>query len=340
MTAEVSASRLADVVRRRMATSSSEVNVYWMRITEGRDDYAARLRAELGDQSAVVVVIRDQRFTNPNMVLSDLLDLILDERHACEKQLNSSSASCAFVLLARTDLAIAHSSSPVALPSWFPIGGGTTVSTCLEDLTWSAEAPLDAAEVRIGELSEYLLDLESVLVFRIRETLVLDHRKTNAFLDLVRRDPSETVETILDGAWRHHAGITTPTGYRPSRRDGRALVARLWSVCQTTEPDQLTQPCKALASALRLPETLHGVWYESLSSVLRRPVGGERSEPLRFSRNLLFSIGTTCQLITAAAHEDDYSHYAVALLRSVSLDLRQSLVDCEAILRSLGQGQD
>lgn len=333
MTTDVSAPRLAEVIRRRLRSSSCEVNVYWMKVTERRDDYAAILRQELVDDPVVVTVIRDQRFTNANAILNDLVDLITENRALCEERLGNACGPCAFVLLARTELAIAQSSSPVVLPSWFPMRGGTTVSTRMEDLTWSAEAPLGAA--RIGELCEGLLDIESALYSRISRVRSLDHRKTSAFLHLVRREQAETLDDILQAASQHLAGVTTPAGFRPSLRDGRALVARLWSVVQARQPEQLAQPSQAMASALDLPQTFDLEWYESLSSVLRRPSGGEPNVALRFCRNLLMSITTSCQLITAAAHEDDYGHYSVALIRSTSYDLRRSLADSEAVIRAL-----
>lgn len=335
MTAEISAQRLAEVVCRRLASSSCEVNVFWMRVTERRDDYAAELRQELEDAPVAVLVIRDRRFTNPNVVLNDLVELIAENQILCEDRFGDSCGACAFVLLARTELAIAQSSSPVLLPSWFPTRGGTTVSTGLEDLTWSAEAPLGAPEAKIGELCEGLLEVESALVSRIRHIRSVDHRRTNAFLELVRRGQGETLESILEAASQHLTGITTPSGFRPSLRDGSALVARLWSVVQSRQPEQLAQPSKALASALDLSDGVECDWYESLSSVLRRPSGGEPSTSVRFCRNLLMSVATSCQFITAAAHEDSYGQYAVALIRSTSYDLRQSLADSEAVVRAL-----
>jgi hypothetical protein len=327
--------RLADTVRRRVANSPCDLNAYWMRVAENREAYADELGLELRDEPVVVLVIRDTRFTNPNAILAEFVEVVAQNKELCEQRLDRSCEKCAFVLLSRTELAIPQISSPVVLPAWFPLGGGGAISMLIEDLTWTADAPLGASEVRIGDLCECLLALEETFVARVSIVREVDHRRTNAFLDLVRRDPAETLEGILDAANEHRTLVTTPIAFRPSLRDGRTLIARLWAVAQERQPEDMKGPSKALATALDLPNAIELVWHESISSVLRRPSGGEPPEQLRFARNVLMTVATACQLITAAAHADAYAHYPVPLLRSLSLDLRRSLTDAETVIGAL-----
>jgi hypothetical protein len=337
MTALVTAERLADAVRRRFEASASDVNAYWMCVREDRDAYAATLNDELVTEPIVVVVVRDNRFTIPNALSSDFIEVVSQNQRACEQRIDRSHTKCGFVLLSRSELGIAQIASPVLLPTWFPIKGGTTVSMLIEDLTWTADAPLGAAEVRVDELCEGLLDLEEALLRRLGEVLAQDsdRRKTMAFLDLIRRENGEKLNEVLDSATDHHAAITTPSAFRPSLREGHSLIARLWGTVQERPPEQMKAPSKALADALDLPEELTLEWHESIASVLRRPSGGETSVRLRFGRNILLTVGAVCQMVTAAAHADAYSHYPVALLRSFSYDMRRSLSDGAAVIRAL-----
>jgi len=50
---------------------------------------------------------------------------------------------------------------------------------------------------------------------------------------------------------------------------------------------------------------------------------------------MIVTVATGCQLITAAAHSDDYPPYPSALLTSTSLDIRRSLFGIEQALASL-----
>ena len=96
-------------------------------------------------------------------------------------------------------------------------------------------------------------------------------------------------------------------------------------------------PSKLLADALALPEQIDMTWHEAIPSVLGRPTGGEASVRLRFARNVLLTTGTACQLVTAAAHSDDYAHYPVVLLRALSFDPSGTRWEyAESVIRTLG----
>jgi hypothetical protein len=339
MTRGMAPEHVAEAVLRRLDGSSCPINAYWMCVSEDRDRYAEVLSDALAEEPVVVLVVRDGRFTNANALFADFVELISLNREACEQRLDATLTKCGFVLLSRSELAVPQISSPAALPEWFPIGGGTTVSALIEDLTWTADSSLAAPELKIGELCEDLLDLEEALLLRIKRVQEYDsdRRKTMAFLDLIRRETGEKLEDIVETALVQHASVTTPSSFRPSLRDARSLVARLWAVVQEKSPEQMMAASKAVATALDLPESLAPGWHESIESVLRRPSGGETDARLRFARNVLLTIGATCQLVTAAAHADSYEHYPIPLLRSFSYDLRRSLAEAAGSIRTLSE---
>jgi hypothetical protein len=330
--------RLAEGVRRRVQESPYDVSAYWYKVSGDREGYARRLREEFREDPVVALVVREIRFDNPNAILTDLVEVISRNRMACEEAIPAKlrpAAKCAIVLLARTELAVPQASSPVILPEWFPVGGGTMVSTIVEDLTWTADAPLNGREARVDEVCARLFGLEGALLGRLKSVHVSDHQKGNALLELIRRHEGEKFGDILSSVEAFRLSVTTPSAFRPSLREGRSLVARLWDVVQRHHPEGLGGPAKALATALALTDALGSPWYESLASVLRRPSSGDSPGARRFARNILVTVATACQFITAAAHSDDYGLYPVPLVRSVSLDLRRSMDDAEAVLDSV-----
>ena len=77
-------------------------------------------RKRSSDAPVVVAILRDVRFTNPNALLADFVELVEEHRALVEKRFSAGCDRCAFVLLSRTELAIPQISSPVVLPEWFP----------------------------------------------------------------------------------------------------------------------------------------------------------------------------------------------------------------------------
>lgn len=331
--ADLSIDHVVDNVRRRLAASTTTVNVYWLRVHGNRDAYCDQLDLAFAADPALVLVVRDVRFDDPNSVGSDFVCLLEKNRTLCENRLrNGSWETFAVILLSRTDLQLLQAASPATMPTWFTTHAGHSVQVAIEDLTWSTDAALDAQEVKVGDLAERLMMVEGALLRRLRT--VHDTRKdySSALLQLIRRNEAETFSFILDQAAAYRDSITNPGSFRPSRRNAESLVARLWSVSQETASDALTKPSKALALALQCSDSRDMSSYQTLHSVLRRPSSREPSVALRFTRSLLVSIGQTCQLLTAAAHADDYPRYPVQLLKSVSLDLRRTLAEGEQFL--------
>lgn len=330
--------RIAAIVRKRMVGRDPSVYVFWCAVTGPREECAQALRNELADLPVAVLVAREARFDNPNAMLGDVISVVERNKQECLEFLakwEGEGRAFGVLLLGRRELGVAQSASPVTMPDWFPVWGGRLLSVAIEDVTWVAEAPLSAPEVRIGEVSERLFTLEEVMLRRIEAVQRLDPRRTNAFLDVFRRNSGEKINELLASAWEARKEVTNAKGFRPSVRDGRSLIARIWGVVQRVGSDGLAGPGGALVAALDLPSAPQQPWYESIVAVLLRGTGREADDPRRFARNVLVCVAASCQLVTAAAHSDGYASYPILLLRGVSLDLRRGLERAEALVRSL-----
>ena len=71
---------LADAVVRRLARADAKVNAYWMRVSGDRSWSAAAIETRLSDAPVVVAILRDVRFTNPNALLADFVELVEEHR--------------------------------------------------------------------------------------------------------------------------------------------------------------------------------------------------------------------------------------------------------------------
>lgn len=272
----------------------------------------------------VVVVVRGRVFENPNSVLQDLTGILYDNEaafstpsfvEACRK-----TGHIAIVLIARNDLQIAQASSPVTLPSWFPLGADTTVSTLIRDLTWTADAALSADEAQFDLMCSLLFELDSALAVRLEglrgaDCLIWPHIRIG----------DESLTEFLGSAELYRRSIQSPEDFRPSARDAASLVARIWSLGGKSSPTELMRFAESLASDLRVPIDVLGATNESLIGTLCRPGRASIAPPTRWARNLIMTVCATCQFVTVSAHADNYRKQPIALIRAASFDLRRAL---------------
>jgi hypothetical protein len=335
---DVMPKRLAENVIRRFQESASEVSAFWITVDGPREEYAALVRQALTDLPIAVLIVRDAGFNNPNAVAADLIGILETNREACEAVLFSDplSLNCGVILLGRVPLSVPQSSSPVRLPGWFPARGGQIASLFLEDLTWIADAPLNCHEARIAEICEHLYSLEGALVACLAEANAKDHNAGNAFMEIIRQDGDPKYSALLSDFDTYHAETTVPSAFRPSLKEGRSVIGRLWRIIQVRPPEGLHAPSKALAKAVGLPlDSLPDC--DSFTAVLSRPSTRDGSSTVKFFRNIVTTVGSACQFVTAASHADQYSRYPVQLLVSFSYDLRKSLATAERVLRDAVQ---
>jgi hypothetical protein len=331
---EVLPERLAEVVSLRLASSRSFLCAFWIRVKGDRSEYASRLRVAVGDKAVAVFVVRNASFNNPNSVAADVVSILNANRSDIENLFKETGrpSGLAVVMLGRTELALAQSSSPVTVPEWFPVAAGETVDVVIEDLTWSADGPLNCAEVRLSELNEAIYQLEEALIRRLIAVNAVDHNSGNAFMDEIRGEPTEKYGELLLRFLDTHNSVVNASGFRPSLKESDSLVARLWGIVQKRSPESLLKAGKALARAINFDSDVE-IISESLSAVLGRPSSLDSSVNARFARDVLATVASSCQYVTAAAHSDYYSRYPIPLLVSFTYDLRTCLWRAGHMLR-------
>ncbi len=149
----------------------------------------------------------------------------------------------------------------------------------------------------------------------------------NALYDRLRSgsDGLESFEDLLSGTESTLNRIRNPRDYRPSVSRHPTLVGHIWRVTNATAPDKLPALAKSLAAAVGIAAPEAEGFYETMTMVLERPSQPIEDANVRWGFNFVVSVRAACQLITAAAHADEYAEYPVQLARSLSLDLRTSL---------------
>jgi hypothetical protein len=323
----LTADRLVDVIKNRCRGRKEPVLVFWCQTAANRDEMRRRVEELRGDANIIPLVPRGVGFDNPNALLADLNRLIREhkEQFAAEgARAASADGPLALLLLSRTEFFLPQIASLAILPDWFPRAGGQSVYITIEDLTRTADGPMNVQEAHVADMSEKLYRLDVALVSRINSVAQRDHRLGNAFFDHVKKTDEKFLE-FLDAAKDYLVAIRNPQGYRPSAREGRSLVGRLLQMMQSTTPDQIGQKAKALATALGLEDKSLQNVNDSIVTVVLRPTNRDASQSVRFARNIIATVYSSAQFITAAAHADDYPNYPILLLRSYSYNLRATL---------------
>lgn len=323
---------MVDEIRRRSRDRSDSLSFYWIASAAVRDEFAREIREQSPDLPICPIVVRTQGFENPNAVAEDLLRALDTESvrlELCRANLAERMRAARrvdIVLIARRELELESSSSPLVLPEWFPLWPSELVTATISDLTWSTHISLDAEDVRVGDIARLVFDLDRELARRLRASHERDHRLVNSFVDLLKKDgegPSFT--RLLSDAEAVLERVTNPRGYRPRISRRTSLVGRIWLLANTTPPDGLRRAAKGLVSALDLPAGVGRDAHEGIVTVLSRPSSPITDPRQRWSFNLIVTLRAACQLITAAAHADEYSAYPLPLVRSMSRDIRASL---------------
>ena len=329
-------SRVVGCVQERLSQCSSTLLACWVQVAvDNRRSYATTI-ADMGRSVPIAaLIVRRQAFENPNLIFQDFAELLLEHRDTLTDPefvaRVRGAGRLAIVLIGRSEFSVSQIDSPITLPDWFPLNPGITMDSRIEDLTWSAGAPINCPEARISDLSRLIWELEGVLIKRIERVHNSNHRLTNSFLSRARRN-NESIHDILADATNDRANVSNPSGFRPSIRHGGSLVARFWLMAQGSSPDELKECAISVSSALFGDAELSAKGHESLVTVLSRPSAPITDAKLRWAANFLVTLRAACQLVTAAAHSDDYSGYPVALLRAASMDIRRALTDVYAEL--------
>ena len=246
------------------------------------------------------IVVRIGGFVDPNAVAFDLLRVLESARSELlhpDFAERIRTANCLdVVLIARRELELDSTSSPIVLPSWFPLFPCTSVTATVMDLTWSTHISLRAEELHVGEIGSLVFELDRELVKHLRASYKRDHRLVHSLHDALRSksdgkvaftDLLSTAETALDR-------VTNPRDYRPSTVRNPTLVGRLWRLANTMPADSLGKVAKSVVKALDLSPPAVPGFHESIVAVLGRP-SSPIGDPLhRWGFSLIVTIRAAC----------------------------------------------
>lgn len=330
---DVDAGRTAEAVRSLHDSGATTLIVTWLMVLGDREAYAAQVRAALDGRSIVVVVLREALFENVNAVMSDIVRLIESNREMCLASWPDHAERVSVLILARTPLQVPQVSSPVLLPDWVPCSDGRQTLAVIRDLTFSVDVPLNAGELSAGLISEALYDLDGTITARLAETAGSDRALTEDLWARLRRSAQEDLDDFLAEARIAHRLVQAPASFRPSIKDGRSPVSRLWKQSLGGNSEVVAvaaelERCLALPADIAAPA-------ESILTVIRRPSSRFKSDGQKFAYDLLVTAGGACQVVTSAAHADNYARYPTVLLASLSRDLRRSLAAFERVIGEL-----
>ena len=331
--------QLVEEVRRRWdsAQGMPELSVFWVTLSTDRDEFADALRQTRGEWPLVPVIPRMAGlFRDPNAVMNDVTSILHETRHEiidmvdCIRRCNGVG----LVVLSRSELRLAVTSSPLRLPEWFPVMAGKEVAARIDDLTWSVHVRLSDEAVARNDLQRILYELDKTILARIKETLKADHGEVQAFWECIRHQSENNFSHVLQGIDRTLDDIRNPTDFRPSTFRSPTMVGRLWYEANRNSPDKLPTVAKALARALRTDQLDLRGDMTTLMAVLSRPTSPIGDPGTQWSFHLIVTLRSACQLVTATAHADQYPMFPVVLLRATSLDLRRFLDEAIRILES------
>lgn len=325
--------RTAEAVSRLHETGGSALLVSWLMVLGDREAYAAQVRAAVAGESIAVVVLREALFENVNAVMVDTVRLLESNRDICLAAWGEHTARVSVLILARAPLQVPQISSPVLLPDWVPCADGQRIVAFIRDLTFAVDAPLSSSELAASEISERLYDLEQTLTERLTQVALSHAGDAAAFWARIIRGPEEDLDSFLARAVDAHRRVAAPMSFRPSVRQGRSLVSRIWQLSTAANSD-VVHAARDLAQSLRLSDDVTAP-PDSIMAVIRRPTGNLSTSGQKLAYGLLVTTGAACQVVTSAAHADNYPRYPTSLLSSLSRDLRRSLAEFEALLGAL-----
>ena len=272
--------------------------------------------------------------------MNDVLEVLNDAQAEIRAVQNAATkvGGVDLVLLGRDDLKLADTSSPILLPDWFPVAPGQTPPVRIEDLTWSARVSLSDPTLALDDLSRILHDLDHALTNRLQVSLETDHRLTNSLWDRICRN-NERIDDALRRMRTNLNAVSNPTAYRPSTAHGRpTVVSLLWAHANRKAPDEVQGTARALADGLRIDDIDVDMDDAPLAAVLNRP-SNRMEARVHWAFCLIVTVRGACQLVTAAAHADEYPRFGAQLLQSTSHDLRLFLDRAVGKLRTSEVGR-
>jgi hypothetical protein len=302
------------------------IRLFWLKYADAkRENFADSLAARFGSECVHALVVRKHSFFNANAVLSDVLDLLDENRDSVEAVGNSGAEKLTILLIAREDFRLVQAASEITLPTWFPVCAGLERSFFISDLGQAAEeSPLNCAEARISSVSELLFELEASLVTKLREVHGTDPARALQFVQSIQLNPQPAISDVaphLDAYEAHVESILDPRAYRP-KADERYLCARIIKLALNGSPKQLGD--RALATAAAMPNSAAFQLRPSIFAIAWRPAAAMVRSQANWHA-IFVGMFQAYQLMNGSAHAGEYPTYPVALQHAMSLNLRSFL---------------
>jgi hypothetical protein len=331
------AQRVGATLRTLQAASSMPLAAYWLTMNGERTPFQSELQELVRGDGLVVLIVRQERFDNPNALMQDLLELMENNKDVLLREASVLAAGdggrLGLVLLSRRELMLGQGYSPITWPRWVPGAGGREVICYITDVTRRILAPLNCAESQVWRLNTGLLALEEALIRRLIAVYERDARAGEAFFDRIKRRNDPPWLGFLEAARLTAAKVKNDTGFRPDA--AASLVTRLWRAAQSLCADDARDLAASLSLALALNDRNLSYRDAGLLTILSRPDGSKNAPAELFTRDVVFAVNLAAQYVTCVAHGGEYRQYPIHLMTSVVEDLHGVLTELETALNRI-----
>jgi hypothetical protein len=313
------------------------IRLFWVCQNDGsRDELANNLSVMIGSEAVVPLILRSSSFDNANSVLSDVVELFESNQQLIQNINQNAPDYLTVLILAKEDFRLVNASSPIVLPTWFPIQPGMQTFFSIDDLGQSAEVkPLNCPEVRLENIAALLFQLEQTIVTKLQQTYVIAPERVAQFINAVCTGGTKVVDAQPDLVIfeAHISSINAPRTYRPNAgAASKFLAARLLKLVLNSSPKHLA------VAAEELGRSLAGSSERELKptffAVMWRPANKTELATTNWLA-ILVGFFQAYQLMNANAHAGDFPSYSVALQYATSVNLRKFLNEANDFVLSL-----
>ncbi|WP_372164527.1 hypothetical protein [Xanthomonas euvesicatoria] len=309
-----------------------QVAVFWLDEQGDRDRMCSDLTALFIGSRVVPHVLRKPLFSDPNSWAADAMSVIdgLKEKVQAASEGCDRDAPLGLVIIARTKLRVAQTSSPATAPSWLSAYGGREIMVVARDVHSIGCCSLEAPEAAVDAVKSSLYELELGLL-KVAKYLASreKHHGQKLWGEVLKERSKLDRKAQFFDTWAEGVGtVSDAPSYRPSLKFGWSIVSAMWDTFLRSSPSQLLTRSEAFVEffeieadwmpAQPLPSAL-------LPILFRGSEDRERGANLVAGRNLVLTVGLACQLVTAAAHADQYGKVNAVALEAISKDLRMVL---------------
>ena len=307
------------------------IKVLWVRVgAGGRDEFARQVPSRLGSDLIAPLVLREYSFFNANAVLSDLQRLISANRASLEV-MDRGCERITLLILAQEEFQLPLVSSPMVLPSWFPVKPGCECMFRISDLAATAEMTLlSCPESRVDLLAERVFRLEGELLNALKRRQAVAPVEVAKFLaNLLGGGAGQLdVNRVLGDYGVHLDAVADPRGYRPNAsEDTKSLTSKVLRLFLRSSPKDFSRASEVLSQTMGDVST--GRLKPSMLGLLLRPASKMTPSGVNW-HTIMVSLFQAYQCMNGAAHAGEYPTYPVSLIYCHSLDLARALEDCRA----------